>query len=67
MKQHTRMRSLSHGEMMTRRDFVAVATSLAAIEDETRRREEIARWINILRASNPRFDSSRSSRTSRAS
>lgn len=50
---------LSHAEMLTRRDFIAVATSLGQIEDATRRREEVERWIGVFRASNPRFDSSR--------
>ncbi len=44
---------------MTRKHFQAVASTLAAIDDPTRRHEETERWIPTLRAQNPRFDAER--------
>lgn len=44
---------------MTKKHFIAVAETLAAIRDKARREEEIDRWIPTLQAQNPRFNAAR--------
>jgi hypothetical protein len=44
---------------MTRKHFQAIASTLAAIDDPTRRHEEVDRWIPTLKAQNSRFDEAR--------
>lgn len=52
-------RVLAFGDAMSRRDFRRVAESLGAIDDEVRRSDQTARWIEVFRAANPRFDTRR--------
>jgi hypothetical protein len=53
----TRSRTVApYGDALSKKDFVAIATTLGAISDPVRRHEETARWIPTLLAQNPRFD-----------